>query len=268
MIHLPAEWKKMWESENLWEKVFSLTGEEFRNKDGRRTFRFLFAGEPYFAKLHGGVGIRRIVKDLLRLRLPVLGAENEWLAIRRLEELGVLTMALVGYGKTGINPATQRSFVITRELVETESLEDFCQRWKAHPPAPRLKRALITEVARIARTLHENGLNHRDLYICHFLLDVSQGRERLDPSALKLHLIDLHRVQMRPAIPLRWRIKDIASLHFSSMGIGLTVRDRLRFIRVYTGKPLKEALAEPGSFWKTVEKRALSLHREFIRKHG
>jgi heptose I phosphotransferase len=36
-------------------------------------------------------------------------------------------MPLAGYGKRGINPAKIQSFVITEELTNTASLEDFCR---------------------------------------------------------------------------------------------------------------------------------------------
>ncbi|MST95428.1 MAG: hypothetical protein EXS33_09225 [Pedosphaera sp.] len=33
-----------------------------------------------------------------------------------------------------------------------------------------LKRALLEKIAALARTLHEGGVNHRDFYLCHFLV--------------------------------------------------------------------------------------------------
>lgn len=266
MIVLPEEWKRKWQGSDLWERVFALDGEMFRDKDGRRTFRFEKDGKGYFAKIHRGIGYRRLLKELFRLRLPVIGAENEWLAIQKLQSLGIRTMTLVGYGKQGLNPSKQHSFVITEELARTESLEDFCRDWPASPPDYALKKALIEEVAKITRALHENGMNHRDLYICHFLLDISGGRERIDPSAVRLHLIDLHRVQMRKEVPERWKVKDIAALFFSSMEIGLSQRDLLRFIRAYTGVSPKTALRENRAFWKKVQDRGDAFYREYLRK--
>ncbi len=267
MIVLPESWQKAWS--DPWEGVFSLTGEMFRDKDGRKTFRFFKDGRGYFAKIHRGIGYRRLIKELLRFNLPVIGAENEWRAVQRLERLGVPTMTLAGYGKRGRNPARQHSFVITEELAETESLEDFCRDWPTNPPDRALKRALITEVARMTRILHENGLNHRDLYICHFLLDVSMGREKVAPPNIRLHLIDLHRVQIRNRVPARWAIKDLAALYFSSMEIGLTRSDLLRFIRTYTGEDSPgKALRRDSAFWNKVKTRGDAFYREFLRKGG
>lgn len=55
------------------------------NWEARRTLRIEVAGQGYlFVKIHRGVGWKEILKNLLSLRLPVLGAGNEWRAIARL----------------------------------------------------------------------------------------------------------------------------------------------------------------------------------------
>ncbi len=235
----------------------ALEGEVFRNVSGRKTLRFAQGQRHYFVKLHSGVGWKEIFKNLLQLRLPVLGAQNEWLAIQRLDELQVSTLRLAGYGLQGQNPARLRSFVITEELAGTISLEDFCRDWRTKPPDILLKRALIDKIATIARRLHENGVNHRDFYLCHFLLDISRPLSR---EHLQIYLIDLHRVQLRSTTPARWVIKDLAGLYFSAMDIGLTRGDLLRFVKAYHGLMPGQIFPARRSFWKKVEARALRLY--------
>lgn len=242
-------------------RVMSLDGQVFRSIARRRTLRFTLEGKGYFAKLHQGVGWREIFKNLLQLRLPVLGARNEWRAIRRLEELGVATMAIAGFGERGLPPAWLQSFLITDELANTASLEDFCRDWPVNPPPVKLKRAIIEKVANIAERLHNNGVNHRDFYICHFLLDLDAIAAPYAQERLTLSLIDLHRVQLRSRTPRRWIVKDLAALHFSSMDIGLTSRDRLRFMRSYRKRPLREIVAGERRFWTAVETKAQWLYR-------
>lgn len=266
MIKLPEAWIRSWRGRDPFERVFALEGEIYKRKRDHQTLRFQHGGRAYFAKLHWGVGWREILSHLLRLRRPVLGAENEWRAIRRLESLGIPTTPLVGYGLQGRNPARRRSFVITEALPPTVSLEALCRDWPERPPEAAFKRHLIARVARIARSLHSHGLNHRDLYLCHFHLDVSGCPDSLGPGRLKLYLIDLHRVQFRRRTPRRWRIKDIAGLCFSSMEIGLSRRDYLRFIRIYEGRPLRQALGQNKRFWRGVERRAGALNRKWHRK--
>jgi hypothetical protein len=247
--------------------LMQLDGERFRDIANRRTLRFTLNGKRYFLKAHYGVGWKEIIKNLLQLRLPVLGARNEWQALQALTRLGVDTMKLVAYGERGWNPAHRQSFVVTEALEETESLEDFCADWETHPPATRaelrLKRALIERVATIARRMHANGINHRDFYICHFLLDVSADVYQQPPQALRLSLIDLHRVQLRKRTPLRWVVKDIGGLYFSSMRIGLTQRDLYRFMKVYRDTTLRTTLREDGKFWSRCRLRAFSLYHSF-----
>jgi len=270
--------------------LMQLDGEMFRDIDNRRTLRFTLNDKRYFLKAHNGVGWKEIFKNLLTLRLPVLGARNEWRAIQTLTQLGVETMTLVAWGERGLNPACKQSFVVTEALENTESLEDFCADWETNPPATklqlRLKRALIARVATIARRMHASGINHRDFYLCHFLLDVSgdpscrrmpassvlktlgPGLRRDDkvrrdddlPEALRLSLIDLHRVQIRKRTPLRWVVKDIGGLYFSAMRIGLTRRDLYRFMQVYRDSSLRVTLHEDGKFWSRCRLRASSLY--------
>ncbi|MBW1706857.1 MAG: lipopolysaccharide core heptose(I) kinase RfaP [Deltaproteobacteria bacterium] len=267
MLTLPNAWIEQFEGRDVFEQIFALDGEVYREQPGRKTLRFAFQGRHYFAKIHGGIGVKEMIKNLLQFRLPVLGAENEWRAIQRLEQLGINTTPLLGYGKRGRNPVQIQSFVITEELPHSESLEDFCRDWSDSPPDHALKRALITQVAEIARTVHEHGLNHRDFYICHLRLDISSGMDCPDPRKLKIYLIDLHRMQIRRSISRRSRLKDLAALYFSSMDIGLTERDLLRFVRVYRDQPLRKSLSKDRFFWWQVKRRANALHRKYQRKY-
>jgi len=241
-------------------EIFETTGDIYREPPGanRRTLRFERGGQGFYLKLHWGVGWREIIKNLTSLRLPVLGAKNEWRAIQKLEQLGVETMRLAGYGHVGLNPAQQQSFVITEELANCISLEDYCRDWPETPPPFAHKRRLVERVAEMTRRLHRNGINHRDLYICHFLLQLPwDGQE----ETLHLHLIDLHRVQIRKQTPQRWVVKDVGSLHFSSMEIGLTQRDLLRFLRVYFRRPLRQFLTDEAEFLQAVQQRGDALYR-------
>jgi heptose I phosphotransferase len=266
MLVLPESWLARWRDQDVFEHLFTLEGKVYREQKGRKTLRFHLDGKNYFAKLHRGVGWQEILRNLCQFRLPVLSAQNEWRAVHYLHGLGIKTMRLVGYGRRGWNPAKLQSFVITEELADTVSLEDFCRDWPISPPRYSLKRALITEVARIVRTLHESGMNHRDLYICHLLLEISAGEEDVDPRNLSLYLIDLHRMQARRRIPRRWRVKDLAALFFSSMDIGLTQRDLLRFIRVYRDKPLRAMLDEDRALWLRVRRRGIALYRDHFQR--
>lgn len=260
MIYICPEYHTMFSGDHLFDELMSIEGKVYRDQNGRRTLQFSRNKKSFFIKIHTGVGWREIFKNLVQFRAPVLGAGNEWRAIRRLDELGIDTMKLVAYGSRGINPAQLQSFVITEDLGDAESLEDFCRDWPTSPPPVTLKRLLLNKVALTARQLHENGINHRDLYICHFLLKVTERarwqESSMDPDMLKLYLIDLHRVQCRDQTPRRWKIKDVAGLYFSSMDIGLTRRDLFRFMKIYGNKSLRQTMHDDAAFWNGVNDRA------------
>lgn len=231
-------------------------GEIFRDKEGRRTLRFEYNQKGYFLKLHEGVGWQEIIKNLLQLRLPVIGATNEWQAIQALPNLGIDTLTAVGFGVRGINPAKQLSFLITEELIDVVSLEDYCASWKANPPSFVVKHALIKRVAEIARIMHSNGINHRDFYLCHFLMRNNTQHKPL------LFLMDLHRAQIRKKVPLRWLIKDLAGLWYSALDIGLNKKDCYRFIKYYEDASLRSVLVNKTSFWLEVNRKALNLYQK------
>lgn len=258
MYVLIDDWCKQWS--DPFAELARIDGQVFRELEGRKTFRFERGGKGYFAKLHWGVGWKEIVKNLLQGRLPVVSAKNEWRAIQRFSQLGVSTMRLVGYGCSGLNPAQLKSFVLTEELAPIISLQDFCQDWKILPPTFALKQAILTKVAHIARQLHEHGVNHRDFYICHFLLDLKMGLDNLDANNVLIYLIDLHRVQLRRYTPQRWRVKDISGLYFSAMDLGLTKRDLFRFAKIYHQQPLRDTLQKNKLFWWRVQRRARLLY--------
>ncbi len=273
MIYLNSDFKATWSGKDPFGEAFKLEGKIFRSVKGRQTFRFELNGKSYFAKVHRGVGWREILKNLLQFKLPVLGARNEYEAIRKLEELGVATMKAAAFGERGRNPARIESFIITEELTETISLEDYCRDWKVNSPPFVLKKALIEYVATVSRTLHQNGVNHRDYYICHFLFDVSPAslfelrRAGKDwENGITASLIDLHRAQIRKNTPRRWVVKDVAGLYFSAMAIGLTRNDLFRFIKIYSGISLRETLRKDASFWSAVERVAQCLYAKEKRR--
>lgn len=265
ILSVDEPFRALWSGRDPFAAVEALEGEVFRELEARRTLRTEVAGRGYFVKIHRGVGWVEILKNLLSLRLPVLGAGNEWRAIRRLCELDIDTMHGVAFGQRGSNPAGQHSFIVTEELAPTISLEDYCRNWPTEPPSVVLKRALIGRVARMAGRMHRGGVNHRDFYICHFLLHLDP-----EPQAgnFKLSLIDLHRAQIRDKTPRRWRDKDLASLYFSALDIGLTRRDVFRFLRGYFERPLRTILKEEAESLKYLVREASRLHGRFLRKYA
>ena len=262
-VWLAPPFDRLWAGRDPFDAVEALSGETYRELEARRTLRCEVEGHAYFVKIHRGVGWFEIVENLVRGRVPVLGAHNELAAIRRLEALGVATMTPVAFGERGANPATRRSFIVTEALAPTVALDEHCRSWRDTPPDPRWRRAVIERVADMAHRMHAGGMNHRDFYLVHFLLHLDPAPS---PDRFRISLIDLHRAQLRDATPRRWRDKDLAALHFASLEAGLSDRDRLRFVRAYFGRPLREVLRDEAALFAFLAREGVRLMARWERK--
>ena len=236
-------------------------GEVFRNKEGRITKQVRVNGVGYFVKLHYGIGWGEIFKNLISLRLPILGAKPEYEAAIKLKALGLDTLEPVAFDQSGRNPAKQKSLLVTEEITDYDTLEDITMHWRETPPSYLAKKLMVERVAKICRLMHGAGINHRDLYLCHFLLKdkALPLEQRLANSAI--HLIDLHRAQMRDEVPYRWHEKDLGGLYYSALDIGLNKRDMLRFVRSYFAQPLKKTFNEQSKLTNAAKQRALVIYQ-------
>jgi UDP-glucose:(heptosyl)LPS alpha-1,3-glucosyltransferase len=192
-----------------------------------------------------------------------LGAQNEWDALNRLQALQIPSLIPLAYGKRGTNPARQESFIVTRELEGVVQLDHYFER---QSPSVQQKRAIIQRLAELARDFHGAGINHRDFYLCHFMLNpLSLSTLPAGKIAPQLYLMDLHRAQCRAQVPMRWLVKDLGGLFFSCLNLSFNRRDIYRFMRVYFGQSLRELLVEHSLLLKQTKQRAV---RTYTRDFG
>lgn len=236
---------------DVFEAMMQLSGKAFRNVPGRKTMQVNISGKSYFIKQHFGVGWGEIFKNLLSLKLPILGAMTEVHAIQRLSEIGIASTPLVAYGQRGCNPATMQSFVLTEDLGDIVSLEEMLMDSKSYPMPEASKQRMLQAVANIASKLHSAGLCHRDFYLCHFVLN----RQHAVANQYDLHLIDLHRMLQNQSPNSQAAMKDIAGLYFSMLQNGLGAQDLSTFRQYY--------LPQAAAFWEKVEARANKLFTKF-----
>ncbi len=242
--------------------LLKLPGKIYRKQEGRLTKAIFWRGQECFVKLHAGIGWREIFKNLCQGRLPIVGARPEYQALKHLTEVGIPTLEILEFNSNGWNPAAQKSYLITKALHHTTSLETLCGHWQTSSPTIDFKRKIIRQVAKIAAQMHNAGINHRDFYICHFLFDEKLYAEK---GQVKLYLMDLHRAQIRQEVPYRWRLKDIGGLYFSVLNLPLTRRDLFLFMKIYQELTLQR-LNWP-LFWYEVEKKAWTLYQKtFFKK--
>jgi lipopolysaccharide core heptose(I) kinase len=268
VIELSSHLRNSLPKEHTFDWLLNVQGKVWRSVKHRRTIELTVDGRKYFIKIHCKCGWKELFKDLISGRPPIVSARTEWLAIERLQALGIPTLTVSGKGERGYIPAYRESFLITEALENMVSLEELIRDWGELTEWRRssLKHSLIGIIAEMARILHQSGTNHRDFYLCHFLVrqrDWSQWQQHHDP--LTLHLIDLHRVQIRSRTPERWRIKDLGGLLFSALDCGLTRRDLLRFIRAYEHKSWSRLTTGEKRLWARVWRNANKLYRSF---HG
>ncbi len=231
-----------------------MQGSVARDMKDRQTLRFTLNGQAYYRKWHRGVGWREILKNLLQWRLPVLGAKTEWNALQTLRALNIPSVIPVAYGVRGKNPARQQSFIVTRELSDVIQLDHYFER---HIVPPKTRRAIVLQLAQTVRQLHGAGINHRDLYLCHFMINPTQLAQS---EQVTLHLMDLHRAQCRAQVPLRWQIKDLAALYYSTLNLGFSQRESLRFLKLYFASPLRDILRDKAQLLARVRRKACAIY--------
>ena len=239
-------------------QAWIMEGDVVRDVAGRQTLRVEIDHRVFYLKRHQGVGVAEILKNWLVGKRPILGAKNEFEACRHLEKRGLIAPRVAAFAEDDAAAHARSSFVLTDELAGFEDLKVKTLRWLEEAPSPQEKRRLLMRVAAFARQFHDAGLVHRDFYLCHLL-------EHPDPRQA-LGVLDLHRALIFAEIPSRWRMKDLAALLYSSLDLPVSRLSWLRFVRVYTGRPLKEVFAEEGDFWRAVYARALKLYRKGERK--
>lgn len=267
MLELSDELRPHLPKDNTFDFLLNISGKVHREVKHRRTVEFEGGGRRYFIKIHRACGWAEIFKDLLQGRLPIVSAETEWRAIERLQSLGVKTASISGKGKRGFSPATMESFVIMDALPEKVSLEELTQQWGELGGRTKflLRQQLLAKTAVIARTIHQNGLNHRDFYLCHFLVRNRDWTQWQPGDETDLYLIDLHRMQIRTSVPERWLVKDLGGLLFSALDAGITRNDLLRFLKLYRGTNWRESMRREKGFWRKVLENARWMYRKF---HG
>ena len=256
MVFCAPPFSDMWHEKDPFAEVDALYGDVVRQMNGRRTMRFEAAGRGFYLKSHKGIGWKEYLKNVLQFKRPAVGARDEYHAIRKLESLGIPTMTPAAFGERGIIPATRESFLITEELTGVVSLEDHCRNWRELPPSPAEKNSLIRELARTLAVMHGSGMNHRDCYLCHFLL-----KKENFPA---LHVIDLHRAQIRRKVPMHYLLKDLGGIWFSAMDAGLSRRDVLRFLKYYNGDLRTLDLR----FWQKVDRVGRKLYKKEFGKES
>ncbi len=200
------------------ETVLAGPGILARELTGRKRFFRVDAG-PAEPALYVKVFALPPGANRLRYFLRPSKARRERAIAARLEQLGFEVAAPVAVGELRRRGVLERSYSVIAELAARDLM-----RWlsdAALTGAPR--RALLESFARLARRLHDAGVDQEDFAPNNFLA-------REDHSFV---LIDFERCRVRRRALGSARYTQLAKLHRRDLDVSRS--DRLRFLRAYLG---------------------------------
>lgn len=152
-------------------------------------------------------------------------AGAEWSRIIQLRAEGLPCPAPVAFGEE-IRRGREVRSALLMTAVPGESIES----WMRRNPVPNRAdvAGLLGPTAELIARFHRAGFVHRDLYWSHIFYEGGIARR-------SFHLIDLSRVLRPKRRKIRWIVKDLASLNFSSPISVIRQTDRIRWVRRYLG---------------------------------
>lgn len=240
--------------------VMTLEGKVVKSAVRERSTQCLdLGGSRVYIKKHFFPGICEVAKNLFRFRFPV-GALNEWRALLAFHAHNIPTMIPICAGrKKFLWRIERKSCLLTSDLGEASRLNDYLKACSVKPCRGKTfeeKRRILKNLADITRKMHSAGLNHRDFYLDHILVD---SRERI-------YIIDLHRVDVRNNVGKRWKVKDLAALLFSSLEVPLTHGQRLAFYKRYM--QINRLSADDKTMIRRIIKKCNKIARHTRRMYG
>lgn len=145
------------------------------------------------------------LKNWICLKQGWYDAFHEWRAINTLLDLGLDTMLPAAVAQAGAN-----SCLLTLGITDFVRASDLMSELHIHKDR-ELRRRIICDTACIMAIMHANGIAHQDFYLVHLLIRPAENH--------RVYIIDLQRMIMNKQLSIRWRIKDLAQILFSSAGI-------------------------------------------------
>lgn len=192
------------------EYLFNIQGNVVRSSKNRETVEFLFKNKKYFIKRFSKGSFFQNFLNKIGILKDVSNAENEHIAYKILQDIGIQTPKLVCYGNEK-KIWNNRSFVISEEIKNFEQLDFFLSKKKYQKDKINYQDRIYKKVVHIINKLHQNGIVHHDLYLCHFLLDLNS----LNKKNIKIYLIDFHRLEKKTKVSSKRISKELGDLLFS-----------------------------------------------------
>ena len=240
------------------EDLFNIQGNVVRSSVNRETVEFLFKNKKYFIKRFSKGSLFQNFLNKLRIINNISNAENEHNAYEILQDIGVETPKLICYGNEK-KIWNNRSFVISEEIKNFEQLDFFLSKNKYQKDKKKYQDLIYKKVVQIVNKLHQNGIIHHDLYLCHFLLDLNSLDNKKN---IKIYLIDFHRLEKKTRAFSKWISKELGDLLFSIKFFGNEERFQKILKTYYFNKPLLE------KYKRDINKRAISMLKKYKNKYA
>jgi len=189
--------------------------------------------QHFYIKRYAAAGpTERLKRRLFRMGGRLESGIHDFAGAMMLAETGLGVARPIAYGVERTAFGEKRSFAIIEELPRADALERLLRqvRHERHDYAMLGEsNQLIRQAARLIGRMHNRGLYHRDLYLSHIFL--SKGRNGQE----RVCLIDLQRVFRPQLFAGRWRVKDLAQLHYSGRQY-FRRSQQMRFLLEYLGR--------------------------------
>jgi heptose I phosphotransferase len=214
--------------------------DRFHTKQGRSTGRWVIPGEPglvVYLKRHYRLSRWRTWAARWWPGRAWSPARQELENLARAADLGIPVPQPLAIGER-LDPAVGlQSYLAVRELTGCRALNELLPD-VARELAPlafrRWKRLVSAELARLTQRLHGHGYFHKDWYLCHFFVHPKlQWATHADALQGQVQVIDWQRMTRHRWLAWYYRIKDLAQLAYSTLGLPITDRDRMFFLRQY-----------------------------------
>ena len=239
--------------------LFNINGNVVRSSKNRETVEFLFKNKKYFIKRFSKGSLVQNFLNRVGVVNDVSNAENEFNAYKILQDIGVETPKLVCYGNEK-KIWNNRSLVISEEIKNFEQLDFFFTKNKYHKVKKNFEDQIYKKVVEIVSRLHENGIIHHDLYLCHFLLDLNSLDDK--KNNLKIYLIDFHRLQKKNSIRTSRLIKELGDLLFSIKYFG----DEEKYHKILKANYFNRNMLK--IYENNIQKRANAMLTKYKNKYG
>jgi hypothetical protein len=198
---------------------------EATDEDGRKLL--------FFMKRNWRSSKKNGLMSLLRRGRVWSLAREEWENFKTMQCAGLRTAALVAYAEE-CGPLWEKfSCLVTEAAIGPDNLEAFLQQ----TPSPGPRRRIFDALAREVRRMHEAGVATPDFWSRHIFFDATASQP-------VFCFIDLARLDVGQPLSRHARVRALASLNVSAPMRLVSLRERLRFLRLYAGRPDRKLVGE------------------------